>query len=427
MAGPGQKISAVMPCTVIQPGDMIDKLLNRKMHPEWKGERTKMLYELPSDMGLWQTYWDLRAGALREERDPVEADKMYAQKREAMDKGARVAWPERFDPGEVSAIQNAMHLRFRDPESFASEYQNEPLPPKSEGEIPLTPDEICGKLHGLKRGLCPVETSHLTAFIDVQKSLLFWAVVAWSDRFSGWVVDYGAWPEQSRAYWNSSEASPTLEKLYPGRPLEGTLYAGLEGLTTKILGGEWQRDGKAVQKVERCLIDSGWGESTDVVFQFCRQSPHSAILTPSKGMGISASMKPLNEYEKKPGDRMGLHWRIPAGDGRRAVRQVLFDANYWKSFLFARLAAAKGSPGCLTLFGDEPRAHRLIADHLCSEFAVKTFGRSREVTEWKIKPARPDNHWLDCLVGCAVGASICGSTVLESIAGPRKKFKITRL
>jgi hypothetical protein len=25
-----------------------------------------------------------------------------------------------------------------------------------------------------------------------------------------------------------------------------------------------------------------------------------------------------------------------------------------------------------------------------------------------LKPSRSDNHWLDCLVGCAVAASICG-------------------
>jgi hypothetical protein len=30
------------------------------------------------------------------------------------------------------------------------------------------------------------------------------------------------------------------------------------------------------------------------------------------------------------------------------------------------------------------------------------------VREWSQLPAHPDNHWLDCLVGCAAAASMCG-------------------
>ncbi|MEO2015685.1 MAG: hypothetical protein ABGZ53_15075, partial [Fuerstiella sp.] len=32
----------------------------------------------------------------------------------------------------------------------------------------------------------------------------------------------------------------------------------------------------------------------------------------------------------------------------------------------------------------------------------------RTVDEWKIRPERADNHWLDGIVGCAVAASIQG-------------------
>jgi hypothetical protein len=44
LAGPGKKISGIMPCTVIRPGDMADNILSRDRHPEWNGERTKMVY-----------------------------------------------------------------------------------------------------------------------------------------------------------------------------------------------------------------------------------------------------------------------------------------------------------------------------------------------------------------------------------------------
>jgi len=36
---------------------------------------------------------------------------------------------------------------------------------------------------------------------------------------------------------------------------------------------------------------------------------------------------------------------------------------------------------------------------------VKTDARGRVVDEWKARTGNPDNHWLDCLVGCAVTAA----------------------
>ena len=67
LAGPGQKISGIMPCTIIRPGDMADIILNRQTHPDWNGERTKMVYEFPKNMKLWEKYAEIRAEALREE------------------------------------------------------------------------------------------------------------------------------------------------------------------------------------------------------------------------------------------------------------------------------------------------------------------------------------------------------------------------
>jgi hypothetical protein len=37
--------------------------------------------------------------------------------------------------------------------------------------------------------------------------------------------------------------------------------------------------------------------------------------------------------------------------------------------------------------------------------------------EWKLRPEASENHWLDCLVGCAVAASMQGA-VLPGTDGP---------
>ncbi|MCA9090820.1 MAG: phage terminase large subunit family protein [Planctomycetaceae bacterium] len=76
--------------------------------------------------------------------------------------------------------------------------------------------------------------------------------------------------------------------------------------------------------------------------------------------------------------------------------------------MFARLAVALADKGSLSLFGQKPEVHRLFAEHLVAEYRVRTEGRGRTVDEWKPRPNQPDNHWLDCLVGSAVAASILG-------------------
>ena len=104
----------------------------------------------------------------------------------------------------------------------------------------------------------------------------------------------------------------------------------------------------------------------------------------------------------------------------------MFDTNYWKSFVQARLAVPMGERGCLSLWGDNPQQHRLLADHLTAEYRIRTEGRGRTVDEWKLRPERPDNHWLDCLVGSAVAASIEGISMGDNIsyAPQRKKVVI---
>jgi hypothetical protein len=430
LAGPGKKISGIMPCTVIRPGDMADRILDRDKHPQWQGERTKMVYSFPTNEKLWARYTEVRAESLRAERGLVDATEYYRQNQLEMDEGAVVAWHERFNHDELSAIQHAMNLKLQDEAAFFAEYQNEPLPEEVTDDDLLTADQIAEKINRLKRGEVPIGCNHLTMFIDVQATLLFYVVTAWEDDFTGYVLDYGSYPDQKRSYYTLRDARHTLSVVAPRTGLEGAIYAGLETLTKEYLGQEWRRDDGAAMRIERCLIDANWGNSTDVVYQFCRQSVHSAVLLPSHGRFVGASSVPFSEYKRKMGDRIGLNWRIPNVQGKRAIRHAVFDTNYWKSFMHARLVVPMGDRGCLSLFGDKPDLHRLFADHITAEYRVKTEGRGRRVDEWKSRPEATDNHWLDCLVGCAVAASIQGVTLPGTDHRPtanRPRIKLSEL
>jgi len=422
LAGPGKKISGIMPCTVIRPGDMADRILDRKNHPEWQGERTKMVYAWPKAQELWARYAEIRAESLRNANGGREATEFYREHREEMDEGAVVAWRERFNPDELSAIQHAMNLKLQDEAAFCAEYQNEPMVQGEEGAISLDPEQVASKLNGRPRGSVPEKCTEITCFLDVHEKLLYHAVCAWEPDFTGYVIDYGTYPGQTTGYFTLREAQRTIRRVHQGMGLEGAIYAALETLTEELLRKEWPCDDGAVMRVGLCLIDQGW--QTDVVHQFCRQSPHAGLLMPSRGHGITPSQKPISEYDRKRGDRIGHHWWVPSVRRRRSLRHVEVDTNYWKSFVHKRLATAMGDRGCLSLWGRKPRAHRLFGEHLAAERHVPTEGRGRRVDEWKLPPSAPDNHWLDCVVGCAAAASIRGikpEALTDGKAPPRKR------
>jgi len=421
LAGPGTKAAAILPCTVVRPDDLADQILDRDRNPQWQGERTKMVYEWAAHEELWRKYVELRKQAQREQRPPVDANAFYRRQRAKMDDGAVVAWPARHNPDELSALQHAWNIRAdRGDEAFFAEYQNEPLPEERLGEE-LTAEQLATKVNNVPRGEIPIGCTCLTMFVDIQAKALYWLIAGWEENFTGYVIDYGTEPDQKTPYFTLRDVKRTLQRAAPRAGLEGSIYAGLERLAEATLGREWRRANGTAVRIDRCLVDANWGQSTDVVYQFCRQSKYAGILMPSHGRYVGAASRPMNEYTRKRGDRVGLNWRVPVMTTRRAVRHVVFDTNYWKSFAHTRFGVALGDPGCLSLFGAKAARHQLLSEHLTAEYRVKTEGRGRTVDEWKLRAEGVDNHWLDCLVGCAVAASMRGAVLFGTKGQPRAR------
>ena len=407
LAGPGQKMSGIMPCTIIRDNDMAMRMLDREKHPEWQGELTKMVYKWPDATHLWDEYAERRAEELRSDGDGSQATAFYADNREEMDKGAIVSWYDRFNEDELSAIQHAYNLRIRDESAFFSEYQNAPVVDSEQSDI-LTTDEIAEKVNGLKRGEVPGDVDKLTCFIDIQQKVLFYTVVGFAPNFSGYVIDYGIYPDQKLRYFTLREVRTTLQQKKRGAGLEGAIFHGLETLTDKLHDTIYTRDDGAELLLDLTLIDANWGLTTDLVHQFCRNTKHRGKIMPAHGRYVGAASRPFNEYSRKKGERIGYNWRIPTVKGKRVVRHLLFDSNFWKSFLHARFAQPFGDAGSLTLFKAKPSVHQMIADQCCAEYRIRTAGRGRTVDEWRLPPNKPDNHFLDCLAGSCVAASVLG-------------------
>lgn len=420
MAGPGESIAGVLTCTKIYEGDLADKVLDAEKCPEWQGECTKMVYSFPSNEKLWAKYADLRAESLRTGEGGSEATEFYREHREEMDAGSVVAWPDRYDPtNELSALQHAMNLKLRDEEAFFTEYQNEPIVEQESDEV-LTPDQVASRFNSRKRGEVPLACSHLTMFIDVHDKMLFYVVAAWEADFTGYVIDYGTWPDQRRTYFTMRDAQHTLAKATPGAGREGAIQAGLTKLTDEMLHHDWRRADGATMRIERCLVDSGY--LPGIVANVCHTA--GAVMMPSKGIGLTAGRKPMSTYRRHPGERHGLNWYVPNVRKTGEFRHIVIDTNYWKSFVHARLAMEPGDKGCLTLYGSKTTQHHLFAEHIAgSETWTRTEGQGRVVQEWRLRPAAPDNHWFDCLVGAAVAASLLGATLPGLEPTPQRQRK----
>jgi hypothetical protein len=420
LAGPRQTIAVMIPCTVIVPDDLAARLLDRNKNPEYQGKRLQLLHTLPTDLALWKQYKDVRGESLREHGDIRTATEFYRQNQAKMDAGAEVAWPERYEPHQLSAVQYAMDIWAEDEEVFAAEFQNDPIVRELAGVESLKADEVAARLSGVPRQIVPDWCDVLTAFIDVQMDSLWWMVVGWSKAMRGQVIHYGVWPEQGREYVLLSDTRVTLRDLYRASSVEHGILAGLTDLQDRLLGRQWERQTEigGVVSIDLLVVDANWQLSTDLVYQVARTHANGKIL-PWHGRYIGASSLSMDGWKKERGEREGPGWRVQLG--RRKQKHIVADVNQWKSFCAKRLSGPVDPLG-IGLPGDRSTEHRMLGDHFAAEYGVETEGRGRRVTEWKLRPGR-DNHLWDGLVGSAVAASICGA----EMPGQRERRKARKV
>jgi hypothetical protein len=421
LAGPDVSISGFATVTVIAQNDVADQLLDREKFPDWQGKRYQLVYEWPRAMQLWEQYAVLRAEGLRKVGNIDEATEFYRGNMADMDAGSRVAWPSRIKPGEISALQGAFNQKLKSPGTFDAEFQNQPREQAVDVDM-LTIDEIEAKVNNYTRWELPTEANLITGFIDVHGQLLYWLMMAWDvATFTGWVIDYGTWPEQVAKHFSLRGAQNTLSRKYPRRGLEGRLHAGLTDLCEQLAGHEYATPGGSRMAPTLIGIDQAWGPSTKTVRSVAHAHPRRSQLLCCQGKGFGLGDRGINEWADKAGELRGDGWIVrPSTDGGR---HCIADANKAKSFVNERLNVATGDPGTITLYRPQlATEHRLLAEHWRSEKPKTERDDTRSLEKWKAPPHRPDNHWWDGLYWCAVLASIRGARLnTQILATPARK------
>jgi hypothetical protein len=428
MVGPGGDISVLVTATVIYQDDAADKLLNRELHPEWYGIRKQMVKHWPTNQKLWDEYLSLRHRAMRGNKVTMEdVNRYYLDNREEMDEGHEVSWKERRRKDEISAIQHAFNLRQQvGEEAFLSEYQNSP---KALQEIEdfhfLSAGEVAEKKIDVKRGVPPSDTEYLVAGIDVQQDSLWWTITAWGGKFNGTIIDYGTYPDQKAKRFSRYKLRVRLVDVYGSGSVEETIYQALVDLVSIIANRRFVGIDGREHAVGKILIDEGY--KTDTVYLAIRDSAFTAMLLPSRGLGITASMLPMGDWvHKKTESTRGLNYVIARSNEHRHIRGLKFDANFWKTFMQERWATGVGGKGCLTLYSGRGVDHSMFSEHITSESPATTEGRGRRLVEWSLPPNRKDNDWLDSTVLTTVGAATMGM-VLRDRTTPRRRSRYKSL
>lgn len=405
LSGGQQKMSVVVPCTVIYRGDMADQLLDRTINPEWRAERHKMLISMPDRMDLWDQYAEIRRDCLRQDLSTQAATDFYIANREEMDRGAEASWPERFFEDEVSAIQHAMNLKIRDEVSFQAEGQNEPIADAQMEAVLCSINTIMKKFTHVGQYVVPHYAAKLAAHIDVQASLLYYTVAAASLRFETAVIDYGSVPDQKRTFFTMAESLRTLADEFPGYTPDVQLYRGIQAAIAMLATRLFRREDGAEMSIGRITVDCGFMSAT--VIKACRESPFSGVVLPVQGISVRAKDQPFVLRKRKDGETKGHGWIIKPKPDTPSVLYGQVDANFWKTQVHGMFNTPVGD-GSLSLWKDRGERHRMFALHCHGENPTLVEANENKVVEWDLKPEHPDNHHFDNIANCLAALSMQG-------------------
>ena len=181
-------------------------------------------------------------------------------------------------------------------------------------------------------------------------------------------------------------------------------------------------------------VDATWGQASDAIKRYCLECKLKEVVV-CLGHYYPPTRKQLEEYTQTKGwlfehqvnrEVKECKWVYRPNASRQL--EMVMDVNRLKTFLHSRLATPPGAPGCISLFNALPEVHNLFSNHVCnSEYpeSVRVIGRNITKDLWQERIGRPDNDWLDCLVGCVAlcsrqGAAIRSGTK-ERKARPKKK------
>jgi len=396
LKGLGQNMAEVMVCTVREHDCLTSRFLNRKTHPDWFGETYKSIIKMPDKMELWEAY----KTKLGQGETPVEgksiAQAFYVANMDAMKLGAVVAWEYDKLPDEVDALQSLMSIWAIDPEFFRCEIQQEGIVPVNTSGIRLDAQTLLTRLSMIPRGELPQEASYTAAFIDSSDQVLWWMVCGFGPDFSGWVIDYGTWPDQGSPIFYKNDLAKKISSQLPGKAWEEAFVHAHNMLEAQLFEDH--------PDIDLLMKDWSDGQHMPLIRSQIAASANRSRIRASKGFAPKPGRKPIHLWGDPHRDKAGTGWIERRTE---SPVHVQFDANIIKSMAARRLLTTIGAPSAITLPGSSESNNRLLVEHFTAENPKEMTYDGSTGVRWELIPGR-DNDWWDCFCGCITAASVLG-------------------
>lgn len=412
LAGPKKRIAAVMPCTIIRKGDLADRFLDHKQHPEWQGETCKLINKWPDAQDtLWKDYADIYREETGEGRGFGKATEFYQQHKAEMDAGALVAWESRVRDGEISALQTVENLLLETGAQFWAEYQNEPQDIIN-SQYELTVGTILNHANDMPRLHIPSNSTVFVGHCDVNHYGLNWCLAAFDQTMTGHCPVYGRWPGRG----------VVVDKNATEQEINVAIYRNLTELCNQIQATTFLKDGRKVN-LQMLLIDVGY--KADAVQRFIQSARYSFRVVPSIG-------RDAKNYRVKKESLVGrpfefCHIQQAAKPGHSPY--LMFMSDYWREVMQRAFLGVPGNQGGFTLHAAENKYHVPFAEHLIAERLTHKGDIGGGMRwEWAHQPGAQWD-WGDALTGAwtaaaAMGLSTSGVRVVKKQYTEQRKSKV---
>lgn len=405
LEGMTEDIPAIMVCTVREHDCLTMRFLNRELHPDWDGYRYPSIISMPDNLELWDIYAQkLAMGATADDGKRL-AREFYLANFEEMNAGAVVAWDKDITPPAVDSLQSLMTVRATKPDYFETDIQQNGVPPADASGVKLESKLLQERVSGIPRGTVPDQSSYLTAFVDSSDEVLWWMVCAWQTDFTGWIVDYGTWPNQGRPQFLKRDLVKKITQEMPGHSWEEAFVNAHNKLDDELLETEWFTESGEARKIDLLLKDWSDGEHKKRIQSQVLASLNRTRIRPSKGIGQKPNRKPVHAWGDDYVDRdSGEHWVERRGENPMHVQ---YDVNIWKTHAARRLLTIHGASSAVLFPGNNGNSHSKLVDHFTAETPRSVTVDGSSGTMWD-QPDGVENDWWDCFVGNTTAASMLG-------------------
>ena len=411
LAGPGEKLAMVIPCTVIKKGDLADRLLDNELNPDFRGEKTAAIVSWPDNLeedpdkeGItWDDYNEARIEGLHAEDEGKAANEFYIKHCFDLEQGAKVGWEGRRVEGDQSALQSIMNQYYAmGKEAFYSEYQNSPIE-HDESIYDLTPQTVCSRLNNFKRMEVPKEATMLVSMADINYVGINVTVTAFQNDFTGFIVDHFKYPE--------GEKNVLIKKNTPENEVAKIVARAVIDVEKLLETKGYTQSGEEI-KIDLKLFDGNFW--TDHVFSALRAIRKKNVLA-DRGTAAKKYRVPVQK-----GKVIGRPYHKAHKEKGPKGWQIRHDSDFWRMATQKAFLLKPGQPGSLSLWGNDPNRHRAYAHEICCEKLINFVpAEPNDLYQWHMIPGQA-NDQLDSTVGCYVAAASLGAS-LDGVKRTRKK------